>query len=465
MPLYPFFKRFSVISALFLLFLAGSSDLYAANQIDDFTGIDQSFTADYGYRQFSEQSQSAGTYDLLVPEETKMKEKKLKEQEEKQYIDQWRYEREISHSTTFDSNVKLTRLDPKDDLVHYEKLNLGMTRNGKYSFVDMFYNASYTHYVSNHKQNAVTHTQTTVFGYKMGRLTLTVLNSFSPSKAFAPGERTELVSAGNKRVIAITDGASIDADYKVSQKTNAGLKFGWDIFYLPTASNSSAVNSFSTMTYSLTPSVSYQWSPKLRFHAEYLLQEIDYIYGGPLDGWNQVPTAGFSVVLSPKTDLSLDLGYKDRSYAQDTIKDVEGVRWRFALNRKLTPKIVATLSTSRDVLEDLDSSGLASTPQLYQFYGADFTWKTTPHISLDWGASIGRLSEDKYVTLADADNPTLFFTRKPISDLYKWYINLSWTPRRYLTTFLGYEFSNNNASFKDNDYLDHKVVGSLSAKF
>ncbi|HTL70703.1 MAG TPA: hypothetical protein VL404_05390 [Candidatus Eisenbacteria bacterium] len=458
--------------AVFIIFGAGavilgaSSPASAVGRYDNLTGIDQSFTLGHDYRTYSETSRDSGVYELTVPEEEKKKTAVREKEEEIKNRDHWLYTRQFGHHSTYDDNIDGTRIDPKGDWSHNDVMTLGMTRKAATNFVQLFYNTSYSYQSENEKAGALTHTGSTKFGYTLGRFALEFGDSYSPSRTFVTGERTELqVTPETKRATSTTNNARLGATYVVSPKTKIHFEYLHDLFYLPAAQNqnsSSLTSGFSTMKHTLTGGVTRVLSPKLTVGADYSWAYVDYYRGGVFDSVTETALLNATGLLTPKTTVSVGLGVYDRRYLGRPVDPRQGTLWSLALSQKLRPKLVATLSARHSAAEELTADSY--TRDEYN-YGIDLTWKLRPKLQLSFGGDMGFASNGQLLTKPDADNPSLTFTRPDETEQFEYYLALSWHPKPYLSTLLAYECLNQNASFKDGEFEDHKMIGSIEARF
>ncbi len=452
---------------MFVLFsLVFSSEAFAARaRFEDFSGVDHRFDTGYSYRKYADSVHEAATYDLVVPDAEKDKDAQNALVDEEKNIDEWRYQRDFNYAATYRSNIMGVRNDPRGDIIHNYAGVFGMTRRGKRNFVEMFYNLGYSHQVENEKATALSKSQVTTIGFTLGRLNLTASNTFSPSAAMAAGERTELETATSKRVTAITDTLAVDSNYKVGEKTRAGFSYARNIFYLPVASNSATINSFSTISTTYIPRLSYAITPKLSISAQYAWLFTEFFQGGTLGSKSQTPAISLTGRLTPKLSFSGQVSYVSLQYADSQIPDANNPTFQFSLTRKLTEKIAGTLSTTRSTTENFDSL-TGSIQQNSTYYGVDLTWNVRPRLSFDFGGSVGFQSSDGLlVTAVDPDNPTLTFTRAMETQNYEWGGTLQWAVRRYASALIGYQRLNNNGSFKGGEFDEHRILSSVNAKF
>ncbi|GEM_PF-1206177 len=456
-----------------LFFLSGllwPSDAFAVRRFEDLTGVSQAFTRGYDYRAYSEASSDEGSYELLVPDAKKKEAIEKALEEEERQLDTWRYRRSIQASSTYVSNLNHTRNDPKDDVIHNLAPTVGMSRRTEHTYVDLFYKASYTTYVETEKLNALTHQQGTTVGYRFGRLRLNFTNVLSPSTAYDTAERTELentatTGAGRTRIQAINDVFTASADLKVSDKTSTSFTYARDYFLLPVRNNSLTANGFSTVSHRLTPRVSYRLTPKTSVFGEYTFNRADFFEGGLFGSDEHSGRLGMAGRINDRTYVTFATGLRLRDYKDENLDPEDGLTWTASISRKLTEKLAVSVSTTKGQSENFDTA-LRDTLQENTFFtGVDFTFKLSAKTSLALGGSMGFVSSDGLITQIDPDNPTLTFTREPGTQLYDWYVSWAWSPRRWISTLLAYQYKNQNGSFKGDEYQEHRMVGSLNASF
>jgi len=453
-----------------MLMTGPAPSAWAVQRFENLTSVSQAYTTGYEHRVFTETSQTEAK-EAFRPEAEREREAVISEEEAERDKDIWRYRHSITHGSTYDSNNGSDRNDPKDELSHFEALYLGMTRRQEHSYVDLFYSVAYTHQVGDEKSNDLLHTPGITWGYNLGRLNLTFSNTFSPKKSSVPGDREELAavaSSTTQRVTAVSDTFSADAAYRFSPKLNMSFKFATALSYLPTASNALGASNFSTLNYTYTPSLTYRWTPKTQFALSWPYDVADYYRGGFLGSKTSTPTIGITTLFRAKTRLSAQAGWWNIDYDRHELATQDGFLYSLALSRKLTPKITATASmTSRPAADVLSSNALdpAVGSSRTTSYGLDLEWELRRNFSLAAGVSAGYYESDRLVTRTDFDNPTQTFTRYNETQLYEWSASLNWAVRPDWTALLGYQYTNQNASFTDNETQNYRTVASLSGQF
>src|SRR5688572_5506656 len=136
---------YKVLFGVFLIFASTTPDACAARRLEELSTVNQRFTRGYDFRTYSRKTHDRSTYELLVPEETKKKDLENAIQDKERNLDLWRYSRSLVYSATYDSNISNRRTVPEDDTLHNYSGTFAMTRQGRYNFVELFYDLAYGH--------------------------------------------------------------------------------------------------------------------------------------------------------------------------------------------------------------------------------------------------------------------------------------------------------------------------------
>jgi len=373
----------------------------------------------------------------------------------------WRQYRSLRFSTNYDSNIFSSRNDPKDDMIYVYEGKIGIERSQKTYYVRLFYNIGYVENIENEKGNSYYDSQQTEFGYRFDRLSINVSNTISPKTRIAVGQRTELGAPG-ATISPITDHARVDFNYKFSPKTTASFLYDYALFYTPHELSDS---SFNSQTHDFGPRITYALTPKTTIFAEYHWRTIIYFEDQEFRQWTQTLRAGISGRVSPKTAYTFEAAFPVRDY-KSPLDTLEGAALRGSIFRKLTPKLSGSIYGSWDnSVEDLDTTRSEDRVRTSETYGLKLTWQATPRVDVFADASATFQWSDGFETQIDPYNDTLSFTRSSADDIYQWGVGLNWTPKRYLTIFLGYDYVNHNASFTNDEYDRHRAQVEAEVTF
>ena len=444
------------LSTLLALLLGSSREAFAMRDIDSLSGADQRFTVENSQEVFSENFHQkellAGT--AIVDEATK------------QPLGSWKFYRQIKAGVLHDDNYSATYRDPKPETIYTYTPTVGMSHRSEYTYMKMFYNLSYSDYVQNQKLSRFNQDQYTSLRFKFNRLTVSFENTFKPDSAFVQGEKTELHTTDGKHVITYFNTAQLKTEYKFSPKTDLSFLYSNDVFYFPKTNITATDNSSqSTMTHKFIPKIAYRLTPKTSVFVDYKYTVVNYFKGGDFGSHENAADIGVEGRIFSGLGVNLSMGYNYLDYLDVHSPALKGLTFQFGVSKKILPKVQATLSATREVGQDLGSSGFESSQFDKDFYGLNLTWKASSHITVDAEGSVGYTSHDGMITLPDLDNPRLTFTRPREDQIYKWGIKLLWNPKPFFDLLLAYEYVNQNSSFKDFEYYAHRLAGYLSYKF
>lgn len=374
----------------------------------------------------------------------------------------WKQYRSVRFSTNYDSNIFGLKHDPKDDMIYVYEGRFGLEKSQKTYYVRLFYNIGYVENIENEKGNGYYHSQQTAFGYRFDRLSINVSNTISPKTRIGVDERTEL-GAPSAIISPVTDHAHVDFNYKFSPKTTASFLYDYGLFYTPHQLSDSGFNS---QTHDFGPRVSYALTPKTTVFAEYRWRTIIYFEDQEFREWDRTFRAGISGRINPKTAYTFDAAFPVRDYKApiDRLGGVAALRG--SIFRRITPKLTGSLYGSWDnSVEDLDTTRSEGRVRTSETYGVHLNWQASPRINVFADASATFNWSEGFVSQTDPDNETLVFSRSPADDSYRWGVGLNWTPKRYLTIFMGYDYTNSNSSFSNNESEQHRAVSSAEVTF
>ena len=137
---------------------------------------------------------------------------------------------------------------------------------------------------------------------------------------------------------------------------------------------------------------------------------------------------------------------------------------RFAF-RKLLPKVGASLTYSLAPGERLDATGEQELFAVSQFGGLSLNWAVTPKISIEGFGKMGFTVRDGNLTMPDIENPSVSYNRADESIVYNCGLSGTWSPRNFVKVGLAYDYTNFNATFKDNESDTHRIGGTVGLKF
>jgi hypothetical protein len=446
--------------------------------------VESPFSAGYSQRAFGQafHAESLEKAEALISEEEPVE------------ISPWRVSKSLSTGVEYDSNLFTARLDPKDELIYTygARVGLGRAKKKAKGYFDTYYDLSYENYVENERFNHFNHLVSTRMGYHFKKLSVSLTNVFRPDNSLPIRDRTELGGPTDPRVLTYSDDAEIHFQYVLSPKTSVSLSYHYLIFYFPKASstgsdgttlvdstdgNTAAVNGLSYQAGTVTPRFTYHWTAKTSIYAEHGWQKVDYFEGGGLTSQASLWNGGLFHQLTPKTRLNAEAGWRVRKYNSDG-GETKNLVLKLATSTSLTPKVLVTLWAVRDTTENLtgrsesrpitsveDETLAESVSDLGHFYGLNLTWKVSQKITAAATASAGFNTRDGLVTLPDADNPLISFTRPREDEYYNWGVSLAWLPYANWQVFLAYNYINKNSSFKDFEYDRQEVTGSVGVNF
>lgn len=413
-------------------------------------GRDRSFVTGYSQRLFADTYHREEVYGPAV--------------EGPEGADAWKWQRDFVFSTDYESNLFNDANDVRHDLIYTYAPRVGVIRRERNGFLQLFYRMMYQDYVVYEKESFASHEQTTTVGYKIGRMTMNASNRFVPSRRYAVGDRGELATPGRSYVSAMSNSAVLDTKFEISPKTRISFIAAHDVLEIPRSSNSASATSFGHQQYTLTPGLYYQLFPKTTLNTEYRYSIVDTNKSN-FDAATHLVSVGLKGRLTAKTNISLSTGLQRRVFEDNAIPDADGFVLRLGLSTRLSPKVTLTLSTVHDIEDNFDSGDRESLQSELDTYAFNLTWRATSHTSLDLRGSVTFNEDDKFVTLLDRENDTLTHTRKREDITYSWGISWRWRPRDWVSVLLGYDYLNRNSSFKNFEYEDHHVTGSVAAKF
>lgn len=452
---------FRLLILLTVIFVVNGQPLWAYSEdIDALTGEGQLFTEGYASRYYGENFTWSQEKDIKgIREGPVFLGPSAKPRAA------WRAHGSISTAAVYDTNPSGTYNDPDGEFTHSYNASWGLSRRQHKTYLAAFYQIGASRFIESEKSNFVSHNQRTEFRWKGNKFRMEFTNSFTPATSFATGERTELETAGRKRVHTWADNATLTLHYLPSAKTDITVSPGWDMLYFPALENSEAVNGFSTRSYRVKSAISYKWRPKTSVHANYLWEYADFFEtGGELNAVNQVPTIGITTRLGSKIGIGLDAGLHMREY-DETTPTSTGLYLGTGIYRQLTPKIGGSFYYTRDTTQDFDAIQSQTFEQVANFFGTTLNWQLSSRMRLEADASLGLNAKEGEIALADIENPRAIYTRGQDDAIITWGVTWRWKPRRFMDVLLGYKYTNKNSTFKDFEYEQHKIAASASSKF
>ena len=204
-------------------------------------------------------------------------------------------------------------------------------------------------------------------------------------------------------------------------------------------------------------------TPKTAVFVNYSVQDTNFIENGDLSSWAKTLSVGANGKLAERIGISTEIGFKNEKYNDNIRPALGGLIVKAAVNRRLTEKVSGSLSMTKDITGTFNS--LAGQKQKLEalFYGMNLSWMAAPRFSVNLEASYGTSSKGGFVTMADPDNPSLFFTREQKDEVFSWGLAINWSPRAFMNLTLAYDETNRNSSFKSSEYEDQQILGT--AKF
>ncbi len=386
----------------------------------------------------------------------------------------WRFSKSFRVSTLYDSNLFYSRTDTKDDVLFIYSPSVGAsigTPNESRFFLRAFYDLNYVDYVEMQKFSRFNQALRFQAGLHQPKFDLIFSNVFKPASARETGERTELAASNNSRVIAHSDGASLSGNYHLTPKVDLTASYNFNLLIFPVASNRNnpGVNLFSYQQNSISPGIEYKYSPKTTFYFNSTAGMTDYFEGGNLSSKNYGVLAGLRNRLTPKTDVTLEAGYGWTDYLTGGIPGLEGPRYGAILRRQLSPKISATLSASQSVNEAFDFTQLSSEADTFKVVSTilrtDVKWNVNEPMLVEAFVSAQDNTRDSLYTMTDPENDTLTFTRSLEDHVYTWGLNCQWRTKGSWTYFASAESVTKFSSFKNLQYDEQKIAGSLRMDF
>ena len=435
-------------TALLLLLLIAVKDAMALESIDFASGADQSFVLGQSQRSYGEKFHT-GAFAVPLTEALP---------------DDWQFDKAFTTFVTYDSNLFLKRIDPKDDLIYTYNPKLSMKRKVDHCFVSLLYDLGYVDYVETQKQSHTTqhYAQSLTFNFSKTKITLS--NDFKPNRQTVVGDRTELGSPSSV-LRSYNDTMILTVDYDWTSKTKFSAGYGASLEYFPSKHNSEGTVQFSAQTHSLNGRVTHQLTPKTKVYLETSFSRLDYTEINIFQSRSYGVNLGVSNKWNTKTALEVNVGYGLTEYDEDSLPANKGLNFKAAVSRKLTEKIQATLFALHTTGQTYDLVRSESFRTVADTYGAGLTWKMFPHVILDAQGSALFSQGDGFASAVDPENPTLTFTRAPEDQVYDWSLKLGWNPRPPVTLGLGYMYRNQNGSFKGGEYDSQKIVGLADIKF
>jgi hypothetical protein len=437
----------------------------ASSRIDSLTGLDQSFTLGNQHEEFSEKFHSD---QMRLSAKESEESAVYKEEDRKPELNLWQYHRQVSTGTLYDSG-NTHDSEVGGDIVNNFSTNIGMDRHSEHTYVGLFYQAAYANHIEREKENTFNHSQTATVGLNFSKLKVKFTDAFSPARSFAQGERTELETDPGKRSVTIySNAASLDFDYKLSPKTNLGFGYQNNLSYFPLQANQtegSGNNGLSTMTHSFKPRISYQLRPKIQVYGAYTYEVIHYIQGGRFGAHVEQLSGGLSGRLSNKTGFNISGGVKSRDYKDVTLATTSGYYYSAGLSRKLTQKISASITATHDISEDLDIDESQTMATTVDSFGTSLSWTITPHLSTGINGNVVFKSKEGDVIKADPVYSYQLTTGKEESTAYDFGADITWSPRKYLSLYMAYNFSNLNPSFKTGESESQQIAAGVDYAF
>ena len=427
--------------------------------------------------------------------------------------------------TLYDTNIFTTRNDPKDELLFLYQPSLGfeLGREGETrAFLSTFYNIAYADYAKDHNPDHLNQEHTVTMGLRGKKVAIRLSNQFQPNTAF----QTDLFTGNLQQVVAYSDNADATLTYHWTPKIDLAATYNYSVFYLPVLSGggdtvldqgNKALQGLSYQQNGISPKITYEMNAKNTLNFDSSFSVSDYFQGAGYSAKTYKVSGGFLHRLTSQTDISGGLGYTWKDYLLPIYPTLKGETWNIELWHQLAPKTDVRLKVEYAVKDDLlpifsastttasSTTPLASTtwtaiarhefsPKLvltltagegtnstFDFtrfdsntniltavsdnYGADLRWFMTPRMSVDGYMNVTLNSGDKLSTFVDPDNPTLSFTRTLEQQIYRWGFAWRWQRGPVWSYYLTYQSFTEQASFKNLEYDDEKLSGSVMMVF
>ncbi len=410
--------------------------------------LDESFSTEHPYKSFSTDFPTKSYTPLL--HKTALDKK-----------GEWQPHGSFDFSTIYDSNLFNSRIDPKGDLIYSYLATVGFERQGDRAYFDTTYDLAYSDFVENEKLSRFGHSISSRFRWNDDRWKFNFENNFKPDSPYNVGERTEFLLLEPSSIIATSDTARAHVSYELAPQWKLLYTQRYSIHYF----HNEVDEPFSSQAFIFNPKIMHEINDKTALYVSYSYRVQDFFKQGVFSSGQHIPRAGLVTSLGPTTELSANVGYAFRDYEDLENEDHDGLVAKVEVTQRLFRRGTLTLWGVKYLDENFDTSVVDSPNEDAHFIGADFVWRVSPALELKSGASAGFTSREGLATVADPDNSSLTFTRELESDFYGCSADVKWKLNSQWAVLLGYKFFNKNSSFKDFEYDDHKVVGSIRVDF
>ncbi len=327
--------------------------------MESINGADQEFT--YGYAQ----AERVRAFEQGIQERQETESGLIKPTSAEAEGQPWRLRKGFRFSTLYDSNLFYSRTDTKDDVLFiytpFAGVSLGK-KNISRLYLNAFYELNYVDYVEVQKFSRFNQTLSFEAHLHEEKYDLNFKNTLKPLSARETGERTELASPNNNRVIAWTDNAQIEGVYHLRPKVDLTATYDYSYVLFPASSNQTNpdVELFSYQKNTFTPGIAYKYSPKTTFFLNGSAGYTDYFKGGEFSQRNYRAAAGVKNRLTLKTDLTFQAAYGRTDYLAERFQPAEGPQFSASVRHQLTPRISGTLSVDHSINEALDFRSLST---------------------------------------------------------------------------------------------------------
>ena len=364
-------------------------------------------------------------------------------------------------ATVYDSNLFNSRIDPNDDLAYLYVVTVGLARKSDSSYGEIFYDLGYADYTENETLSRFSHSIHTRGGWQGDRWKIAFENTLKPDSPYNVGERTEFRLLEVSGITATSDAARVNISYELAPQWRLSYTQRYAIYYY----HHEIDEPFSAQALTSNPRITYEITPEAVLYLSYSYRAVDYFKNGDFSSDQHTPRAGFLWRVRPSTEISVNVGYLFRTYDDLENEDHDGLTFKAEVSQRISRRLDLKVWTMRNLDENLDTSAAPSPNEDAYFFGTKLAWRASAVLELDAGATAGFTSREGFATMTDPENPALSFTRELENDFYGWDAGFKWKPNLNWTVMLGYKFFSKNSSFKNFEYDDHKVIGSVSVNF
>lgn len=380
----------------------------------------------------------------------------------------------IGYGAVYDSNPRGEYHDDDDEVYHAYSTMIGF-RNGNPNianpYVDQNYELTYLDYIENDKNSRFNHSFTTDVKHDQGKTVWTIRNQFIPASSRNTADRRELRRGGNSEIVAHSDYFNASVEHSLTAHWLLYYQHNYKIEYYPQSSNPGnvGVEAFSNQRHEFVPGFAYKFSDKSQLYFDTQFGTSDYLKDGIYAHQSRRYRLGFKTNLTPKTYYENYIGYYVRDYNLNEIRDDESIIYDVSIIYQATPKSFIRVSTGKDLAEDLDftgSTGFAQSSNRHDYYvRASYDWFVSTAQRINLYSQVSWTGRDGVIRMDDIENPNIEYARTREDNNFEWGIFWLWTPRPNQEYTIGYRYYERESTFKDFEFIDHKIIGSAKYKF